>query len=222
MPIPILASKGIGDGLIPWAYNVANGSVSIADQGSALDADLMAIGRMIKGMKKFGNITLGNGNNLQSVVNQSISGLTKDDIAQDGQWGLPGNHWGGTQTVWNNPRGPFYDYVDFQNVQTIIDYCKGTAGMSADATKITDATNSYITYELAHVNDIATNQGTPDGNASLVRVLTYLGNFLADSSDKTSPFYQNASKLLDGVMEIALKDHTISIDSGGSYHFRGS
>lgn len=72
-------------------------------------------------------------------------GLPKNDIVNENTF-APGNHWGGTHTVWDDPK--FYDYVDFINVQRMLDFCKSN-NMTTEMNKITEATNQYINYELA-------------------------------------------------------------------------
>ena len=201
-----ISSKGIGDALMPWSYKVDNGTVTILDKGSALDADIMSIGEMIKGSQLFGSLTLGNGQSVDTVIKQSISGLAKDDIVNDNTF-APGNHWGGTHTVWGDPK--FYDYVDFINIQRILDFCKSN-NMTTEMNKITAATNQYINYEFAHVTDVATTGGG-DNNASLVRVLIYLGLFISDPANKTSPFYKNLATLLDQVVTQAMQAKTLSV-----------
>ncbi len=47
-----LADHGAyNDGLIPWAFSVEGGNLVVVDSGSALDADFMCVGGLIKGLK---------------------------------------------------------------------------------------------------------------------------------------------------------------------------
>jgi len=201
-----LANQGLDDGLIPWAYNVTSGcQVSIVDKGSALDADIMALGALIQGASVFETLA----DFLTPLIDKGIEGLVNGDITASGEW-TPGNHWGANDTVWNNPMGVFYDYVDFDAVQTIIDYCN-QKGKTLEGEKIQKATLSYIAHELNAAQDLATNQGTPDNNASLVRSILYLGNFLSNSDHKGSSFYKDAGDLLNAVMEAAFNAGTITI-----------
>lgn len=213
----LLAKDGKGVGLMPWSYNVNNGGVNIADRGSALDSDITAIGEMVEAAKKWPDLMAGNTSLKDYLKNTVIPSLSEKDIAGNGEFN-PGSGWGTGPTVWNS--GPFYDYVDFNNMQNILNFCKENG---IDSTRLTTATTKYIQHEKAHVNDIATNRDTPDHQASLERTLMFISQFLLDPANQSSPpsqMYKDLAELLKGVMNKAVSSGNISLNSNGVTMFR--
>ena len=230
-----------GTGLPIEGYNDPGaGLPGVATPSSATDADIELTADLIKGAKKFSGVTelndgTGGTAQISDVIDDAIKGLSDYDIntvagaGTDGQWAM-GSHTGWSEPSIQDKDKNLFDYVNFDSVQTILNYSAGKSDLKAAAVNIKGATTKLLTYLTGLIKNptdfFTKSRFGPDDSCCDLRLMQNLGEYLISNTGKTpeaAPFYSSIKPLLTNILGVGFstKDPNPLHGGGNVYSFYG-